>query len=308
MDREPAIALEDVTFRYGSETALDRVSLQVRRGEIFGLVGPDGAGKTTLMRILCGLLDPAEGLSRVLGFNTAKDKKEINKRIGYLSQQFSLYGDLSVSENIDFFAQIHLEKKYGERKRQLLEFTRLAPFRARLADRLSGGMKQKLALACTLIHRPEIIFLDEPTTGVDPVSRREFWGILSDILASGITIVMSTPYLDEAERCGRVALLNRGRIMVCDSPRAIRQSLTSRFVQVLCRPLREAAVLGRDLPGVLSVQLFGDNIHVSYDKAATSPEAIARGLEAGGVEVTGLRDIVPSLEDAFITMISAEEA
>jgi ABC-2 type transport system ATP-binding protein len=308
MEREPAIALEDVTFRYGSETALDRVSLQVRRGEIFGIVGPDGAGKTTLMRILCGLLDPAAGRSRVLGFDTVKDKKEINRRIGYLSQQFSLYGDLSVSENIDFFAEIHLEKKYGQRKKQLLEFTRLAPFRTRLADRLSGGMKQKLALACTLIHRPEIIFLDEPTTGVDPVSRREFWGILSDILASGITIVMSTPYLDEAERCGRVALMNRGRIMVCDAPRAIRQSLPSRFVQVMCRPLREAAALGRELPGVLSVQLFGDNIHISYDRAATEPDAIARGLEAGGVEVTALRDIVPSLEDAFITMISAEGA
>jgi ABC-2 type transport system ATP-binding protein len=308
MDREPAIALENVTFRYGSETALDRVSLKVRRGEIFGIVGPDGAGKTTLMRILCGLLDPAGGLSRVLGFNTVKDKKEINKRIGYLSQQFSLYGDLSVSENIDFFAEIHLEKKYGQRTKQLLEFTRLAPFKARLADRLSGGMKQKLALACTLIHRPEIIFLDEPTTGVDPVSRREFWGILSDILASGITIVMSTPYLDEAERCNRVALMSRGRIMVCDEPRAIRQSLTSRFIQVLCRPLREAAALGRGLPGVLSVQLFGDNIHISYDEAATDADAIARGLEARGVEVTALRNIVPSLEDAFITMITAEGA
>jgi ABC-2 type transport system ATP-binding protein len=300
-----ALSLESVTFRYGSETALDGVSLEVRTGEIFGVVGPDGAGKTTLMRILCGLLDPAEGRSTVLGLDTAKRKRELNKRIGYLSQQFSLYGDLTVGENLDFFADIHLVRRYGERKKRLLEFTRLAPFERRLADRLSGGMKQKLALACTLIHTPDVIFLDEPTTGVDPVSRREFWGILNDILARGITIVMSTPYLDEAERCARVALMNRGRVMALDAPGAIRRSLSGTFLQVFCSPLRQAAGRSASVPGVLSVQLFGDNIHVRFDEGAADAGTLRAALEASGISVRSLRRIEPSLEDAFITMITA---
>jgi ABC-2 type transport system ATP-binding protein len=305
MTASVALSLENVTFRYGSETALDRVSLDVHRGEIFGVVGPDGAGKTTLMRILCGLLDPAEGRSTVLGLDTAKRKRQLNKRIGYLSQQFSLYGDLTVGENLDFFADIHLVRRYGERKKRLLEFTRLAPFEKRLADRLSGGMKQKLALACTLIHTPDVIFLDEPTTGVDPVSRREFWGILNDILAQGMTIVMSTPYLDEAERCARVALMNRGRVMVVDAPKAIRRSLTGTFLQVFCSPPRQAADRSRTMPGVLSVQLFGDNIHVRFGEGAADAEALRAALEAAGVTVRSARRIEPSLEDAFITMITS---
>jgi ABC-2 type transport system ATP-binding protein len=299
-----AIEARHLTFRYGSEVALDDVGLTVEQGEIFGIVGPDGAGKTTLIRIFCGLLDPAEGTSSVLGFDTTGQKREINKSIGYLSQQFSLYGDLTVSENIDFFADIHLVKKYKERKQRLLEFTRLAPFAGRLADRLSGGMKQKLALACTLIHTPRIIFLDEPTTGVDPVSRREFWSILNDLLATGLTIVMSTPYLDEAERCGRVALMNRGRIMVCDTPKSIRLSLEMKFMQVHCSPLREASSLSREIRGVASVQLFGDNVHIGYDRDLTDPYTIADELSMLGVTVKGMRDIMPSLEDAFISMIS----
>lgn len=303
-----AIELEKVIFRYGKEAAIDNLSLTVKRGEIFGVVGPDGAGKTTLIRILCGLLDPAGGRSRVLGFDTVKQKREINRRIGYLSQQFSLYGDLSVSENIDFFADIHLVKKYGERKKRLLDFTRLAAFRKRLADRLSGGMKQKLALACTLIHTPEIIFLDEPTTGVDPVSRREFWSILNDLLATGLTIVMSTPYLDEAERCGRVALMNEGRIMACDNPRNIRMSIETRFIEVRCSPLRQAASLSGDIDGVSSVQLFGDNIHIGYDGNLTDPATISDDLSMPGITVRSVREITPSLEDAFVAMVAKERS
>jgi drug efflux transport system ATP-binding protein len=298
-----AIELERVTFRYGEAAAIDDVSLAVRPGEIFGVVGPDGAGKTTLIRIFCGLLDPASGSSSVLGFDTAKQKREINRRIGYLSQRFSLYGDLTVDENLDFFAEIHLVKNHGERKKRLLEFTRLMPFRRRLADRLSGGMKQKLALACTLIHTPQIIFLDEPTTGVDPVSRREFWSILNELLASGLTIVMSTPYMDEAERCSRVALISRGRIMICDSPRAIIRSLRSSFIEIFCTPLREAAAMGRTLRGVVSVQLFGEKIHVGYEAAATRPEEIVGSLSGAGIAIRSSRGILPSLEDVFISRI-----
>jgi ABC-2 type transport system ATP-binding protein len=307
VDEHSVIVLESVTFRYGAAATIDGVSLAVRPGEIFGIVGPDGAGKTTLIRILCGLLDPASGSSRVLGLDTAKHKRELNKRIGYLSQRFSLYGDLTIDENLDFFAEIHMVKDHEERKKRLLEFTRLTPFRRRLADRLSGGMKQKLSLACTLIHTPEIIFLDEPTTGVDPVSRREFWSILSDLLASGLTIVMSTPYMDEAERCSRVALMSRGRIMVCDTPHSITRSLRSSFVEIFCAPLREAAALGRAIPGVLSVQLFGEKIHIGYDGAATGPDVILGALSGAGVAVRSSRAILPSLEDVFISQITETE-
>ena len=300
MGQGNAITLEDVTFRYGSVTAIDRVSLNVGQGEIFGIVGPDGAGKTTLIRMFCGLLDPAEGTCRVVGFDSVKQKKEINKRIGYLSQRFSLYGDLSVEENLDFFAHIHSIRKFKDYKRKLLEFTRLEPFRKRLADRLSGGMKQKLALACTLIHRPEIIFLDEPTTGVDPVSRREFWKILGDLIATGLTIIMSTPYLDEAERCAVVALMNQGKIMMCDTPAAIIGSLESRFIELSCTELRRAASMGQTIEGVHSVQLFGDSIHIEYDAGVTDAAIIVDEILASGIDVKSVRDIAPSLEDVFI--------
>ena len=302
MGKDNAITLENVTLRYGNVTAVDRVSLKVRRGEIFGIVGPDGAGKTTLIRMFCGLLDPAEGSCRVVGFDTVKQKKEINKRIGYLSQRFSLYGDLSVEENLDFFAQIHSIRKFRDYKHKLLEFTRLEPFRKRLADRLSGGMKQKLALACTLIHRPEIIFLDEPTTGVDPVSRREFWKILGDLTATGLTIVMSTPYLDEAERCAVVALMNQGRIMMCDTPAAIIASLESKFIELSCTELRRAASIGNSIEGVHSVQLFGDSIHIGFDAGVTDAAVIVDEIIASGIDVKSVRDIAPSLEDVFINL------
>ncbi|KAF0146874.1 MAG: ABC-type transport system ATPase component, partial [Ignavibacteria bacterium] len=201
---DTVIKINDLKKSYGSVLAVDGVNYNVNRGEMFGLVGPDGAGKTTTIRMLVGLLNPDSGYAKVLGYDLLSQKNLIKDEIGYLSQKFSLYGDLTIDENIEFFADIHGVKHFEERRDELLEFTRLTPFRDRLADKLSGGMKQKLALACTLIHKPKIIFLDEPTTGVDPVSRRDFWKILSNLLKEGITIFMSTPYLDEAERCNRV--------------------------------------------------------------------------------------------------------
>src|SRR5436190_18513648 len=201
-----AIALTGVTKRYGRTTAVREVSLSVGRGEMFGVIGPDGAGKTTTIRMICGLLPPDTGTVRVLDLDPVRDHRRLTESVGYLSQRFSLYGDLSIDENIAFFAEIHGVRDFAARRDRLLELTQLAPFRTRLAERLSGGMKQKLALACTLVHEPDVIVLDEPTTGVDPVSRREFWKLLSEFLSQGITIVMATPYLDEAERCSRVAL------------------------------------------------------------------------------------------------------
>ncbi len=305
-----AIALEEVSFRYGPAAAVDRISLEVGRGEVFGLVGPDGAGKTTLIRLLCGLLRPSAGTCRVAGCDTVEQRRGLKERIGYLSQRFSLYGDLTVEENIDFIAQIHSVRDFGPRKENLLQFTRLTQFRGRLAERLSGGMKQKLALACTLIHEPEVIFLDEPTTGVDPVSRRDFWKILNDLRVSGLTIFMATPYLDEAERCSKVALMDHGRILACASPRELRQSGGGSMAEVVCDRVREAAaaVKAGILPRAVSVQRFGDRIHVSF--AETSPPLAELGvcLEATGVTVLGLRSITPSLEDVYIDMVSRRDA
>jgi ABC-2 type transport system ATP-binding protein len=220
-----AVELTGVTRRYGTTDALREVTFDVRRGEMFGLIGSDGAGKTTAIRLMCGLLRPDAGSVQVLGHDPVRAHRAVTERVGYLSQRFSLYGDLTIDENIAFFAEVHGVWDYRARRDQLLEMTQLTPFRRRLADRLSGGMKQKLALACTLVHEPDLILLDEPTTGVDPVSRREFWKLLSEFLAQGITIVMSTPYLDEAERCGRVALLHDGRVLDCDEPGRLRAAL-----------------------------------------------------------------------------------
>src|SRR5688572_12617614 len=220
-----AIDLRGVSKRYGRTTALDSVSLNVQRGEMFGLIGADGAGKTTAIRVMCGLLHADGGAVRVLGRDPVKDHRALTQQVGYLSQRFSLYGDLSIDENIAFFAEIHGVRDYGRRRDQLLAMTQLTPFRARLADKLSGGMKQKLALACTLVHEPELILLDEPTTGVDPVSRREFWKLLSEFLSHGITILMSTPYMDEAERCTRIAMLHEGRVLESGDPSRLREQM-----------------------------------------------------------------------------------
>ena len=220
-----AIEMTDVTKRYRATEALSAVTMDVQRGEMFGLIGSDGAGKTTAIRLMCGLLRPDAGVIRVLGHDPVREHRAVTERVGYLSQRFSLYGDLTIDENIAFFAEIHGVRDYRERRDQLLEMTQLTAFRTRLADRLSGGMKQKLALACTLVHEPSLIVLDEPTTGVDPVSRREFWKLLSEFLSRGITIVMSTPYLDEAERCSRVALMHEGHVLACDEPSRLRAEM-----------------------------------------------------------------------------------
>ena len=220
-----AVQFSGVTKKFGATQALGRVTLDVQRGEMFGLIGSDGAGKTTAIRLMCGLLRAEAGSIRVLGHDPVRQHRALTERVGYLSQRFSLYGDLTIDENVAFFAEIHGVSGYQRRRDQLLAMTQLTPFRGRLADKLSGGMKQKLALACTLVHEPELILLDEPTTGVDPVSRREFWKLLSEFLSHGITILMSTPYLDEAERCSRVALLHEGRVLACDEPSRLRAQM-----------------------------------------------------------------------------------
>jgi ABC-2 type transport system ATP-binding protein len=306
----PAVDLAGVHKRYGAVRAVTGVSLSIPEGQMFGLIGPDGAGKTTI-RLICGLLRADEGDVRVLGLDPVKEHRAVTRAVGYLSQRFSLYGDLSVDENIAFFAEIHGLHGYEARRTRLLEMTQLAPFRSRLADRLSGGMKQKLALACTLVHEPRLIVLDEPTTGVDPVSRREFWKLLSEFLAAGITIVISTPYLDEAERCAQVGLLHRGRLLALDTPDALRRSLPGRIVELVTGDERRAADVLRDTPGALDVQTFGERVHVRFgERAAGDLPAIAGArLRDAGIEVRSARVVPPSLEDVFIArLVESPEA
>ena len=302
----PAVRFDNVTKAYGSVRALESVSLTVRSGEMFGLIGPDGAGKTTAIRLACGLLRPDAGRVELLGRSPTKDHRAITADVGYLSQRFSLYGDLTIDENIAFFAEIHGVRHYRPARDRLLEMTQLTPFRKRRADRLSGGMKQKLALACTLIHEPKVLLLDEPTTGVDPVSRREFWKLLSEFLSQGLTIVMATPYLDEAERCGRVALLHAGRLMAIDTPATLQAGLTGTLVEVLADAPRPPVDLLSTIPGVADVQVFGNRAHVRFDDrdAAAASEAIAAVLARAGVRAVSIRAVPPSLEDVFIDLIT----
>jgi ABC-2 type transport system ATP-binding protein len=304
-----ALNLDLVSHRFGATDALRDVSMTVERGEMFGLIGPDGAGKTTTIRIACGLLAASSGRVRTLGLDPVSDHRRLTESLGYLSQRFSLYADLSVDENVAFFAEIHGVRDYGGTRDRILALTGLAPFRSRLAGRLSGGMKQKLALACTLIHAPDMVILDEPTTGVDPVSRREFWKLLSEFLAQGITIVMATPYLDEAERCTRVALLHNGRLLALDTPAALKGTLRGPLFEVVAGDHRRAAEhLGR-LPGVVDVELFGERAHVrAATGASVDGEMLARSLGLAGIAVESIRPIATSLEDVFIARLAAAAA
>ena len=302
----PAMSFDRVTKRYGATTALDDVSFEVPPGEMFGLIGPDGAGKTTSIRLACGLLKSDTGEVRVLGLDPVREHRAITADVGYLSQRFSLYGDLSIDENIGFFAEIHGVRGYSATRDRLLEMTQLTAFRSRRADQLSGGMKQKLALACTLVHAPRVLLLDEPTTGVDPVSRREFWKLLSEFLASGLTIVMATPYLDEAERCGRVALLHDGRLLAIDRPAGLQSSI-GQLLEVSVELPRPPLELLAAVPGVLDVQAFGDRAHVRLRGVtiAEGTRAIEAALAARGMRLVGIRPIAASLEDVFIDLIGA---
>jgi len=299
---ENVIKLHNITKYYGDIKALNNMSLEVKKGEMFGLVGPDGAGKTTTIRILCGLIGFNAG--EVFEFNKdiKKYRSEIQKKVGYLSQKFSLYGDLTIDENIEFFADIHNVKNYYEKREELLEFTRLKPFRDRLADKLSGGMKQKLALAASLIHKPDILFLDEPTTGVDPVSRRDFWKILSGLLKEGITIFMTTPYLDEAERCNRVALMNKGEIIALDTPQEIKKSINKIVIEIVCTPIREAfKILQPKYQN--DVQMFGDRIDIVVNDELQELAIIKDLLIKNNIQIIDYRSITPSLENVFIHLI-----
>ena len=286
-----------LTRRFGSLTAVSGLDMEVARGEIFGLVGPDGAGKTTTVRMLAGLMDPTAGEARVAGYDVARKPQAVRDRIGYMAQRFGLYADLTVSENMAFYADLFgvSARERNQITPRLLGMTRMEPFRDRPAGKLSGGMKQKLALMCTLLHRPEALLLDEPTNGVDPVSRRDFWVILRQLVAEGMTVLVSTSYLDEAERCDRVGLMDRGRLVRVDTPDALRAGLRGRLFETRAGDTRAARERLRGMPGVRSVTTHGSAVHVLMEEGARP----APDLELAPVE--------PSLEDVFIATVSSDE-
>ena len=303
------IRAEKLTRRFGEVTAVDGLTLSVSQGEIFGLVGPDGAGKTTTMRLLTSIMEPSAGGAWVAGFHTIGQAEQVKEQIGYMSQRFGLYTDLTVQENIDFYADIYDVPPAGRRAKidRLLAFSNLAPFRRRLAGNLSGGMKQKLGLACALVHTPRVLFLDEPTNGVDPVSRRDFWRILYQLLREEeVTIFVSTAYLDEAERCTRLGLIDRGRLLACGSPQEVKKLMQGTILEVRTPQPRKATALLREKLEALSVGMFGDRVHVvSSDPEAASVRAEAVLAEAS-VPLGGIRTIEPSLEDVFVSVLAQE--
>ncbi len=283
----PAIEIVGLRKEFGSVVAVDNLNLTVNKGEIFGIVGPDGAGKTTTMRIICGILLPTSGTVKVLGIDVVRDPESTKVHIGYLSQRFSLYNDLT---------------EWEPRAEQLLQISRMTPFKHRLAEHLSGGMKQKLALTCALIHRPNILLLDEPTTGVDPISRREFWMILYGLPTQGVTVVISTPYMDEAERCMRVAFMMRGRVLACDTPEALKARLKGEMLSLTVDRPHEARDLLSQLEGVSQAVLFGNRVRMLTDGSEKTHSAIQSTLNAHGIQIIHVEKVAPNLEDVFVAL------
>lgn len=303
-----AIRTKDLTRRFGDTAAVDSLSLSVEEGELFGLVGPDGAGKTTVMRLLTAILDPSEGDAWVMGRSVRAEPGKIHAEIGYMSQRFGLYTDLSVLENLHFYADLYGVPRRGRDSRidELLAFAGLAPFKNRFAGNLSGGMKQKLGLACTLVHTPRVLFLDEPTSGVDPVSRRDFWRILYRLLREKVTIFVSTGYLDEAERFQRLVLLHRGRSLAVGTPADVKAIFPGTILEIRCEePRRGAAVLRKEIPGS-AVGLFGDRVHAGVGDPASAARDIEKALAGAGIACTSVQPIEPALEDVFVAVLSSE--
>ncbi len=307
---EGIIHTEGLTRLFKQHRAVDSLSLTVHPGELFGLVGPDGAGKTTTLRLLAGLLGISDGEGRVAGFDLRKEAESIKPLIGYMAQEFSLYGELTVVENLQFFSEIYDVDRavVAQRSERLLAFAGLSEFKQRRAEHLSGGMKKKLALACTLIHEPKILLLDEPTTGVDPVSRREFWEILAELNLAGTTIMVSTPYMDEADRCARVGLIYAGRLVICDTPLAIRSELPGELIEIHPEDWRAARRMLGDLPGVLQVQTYGESLHLIVDSAERRMPELAKVMEVEGIGYRSMRSAPPRMEEAFISLINRLES
>lgn len=309
MSNSPIIETRALSRDFKKTRAVDGLDLSIHPGELFGLVGPDGAGKTTTLRLLAGLLDISEGEGTVLGFDLKRQAESIKPHMGYMAQRFSLYSKLTVRENLSFFAELYDVKpqEYRERTKRLLAFAGLTEFENRRAAHLSGGMQKKLALTCTLIHRPRILLLDEPTTGVDPVSRREFWNILTDLHIEGTTILVSTPYMDEADRCSRVGLLYEGKLVECDTPQNIREQLEGNLIVIRSDDWHAAFQIVNTLQGIREVQTYGASLHVLVDSGKRRLPEIRRALGRARIGYLDLRLAPPRMEEAFISLIRTLE-
>ncbi|HEY1184251.1 MAG TPA: ABC transporter ATP-binding protein [Bryobacteraceae bacterium] len=300
----------DLVKKFGDFVAVDHVTLEVERGEIFGFLGPNGAGKSTTIRILCGLITPTSGMALVNGIDVAKDPEEVRRNLGYMSQKFSLYDDLTVEQNIDFFAGLYgvPRDRRNQRKDYVLEMARLTERRSALTGSLSGGWKQRLALGCAILHDPPILFLDEPTSGVDPIVRGVFWDLIRGLSSTGHTIIVSTHYMDEAENCHRLALMHRGKVIALGAPAELRHQASAHSLLRLdsSQPLETMRAL-EGLPGVLDAAVFGGGLHVTVDDPESTAERIRVKLASVGIEVRRLEKILPSLEDVFVSMIEGDE-
>ena len=300
MTGEPLLSARDLDVRYGATVAVSGLSLDVHAGEVVGLIGPDGAGKTSTLRVLGGLQRATRGTVRAFGDDCWRGRRALHHRLGYLAQRFALYGDLTVDENVQFFALMYGVENWQERRSRLLDMVGLGPFRNRIAERLSGGMKQKLALACTLIHSPRVLLLDEPTSGVDPVTRREFWRLLAELVGDGLTLVVATPYLDEAERCNRIVLMHRGRVLADQPPAQVPAVVPGVVVEVVASPRPTAQVALAAHPAVVDVTVFGPTLHVRLTDSDDPVAVVQAALDGAGVEVADVAIIRAGLEDAFL--------
>ena len=310
VENGPALEIRDLVKTFGDFVAVDHVSFQVSKGEIFGFLGPNGAGKSTVIRMLCGLLTPTSGWGTVAGFDVAKNPEEIRQNIGYMSQKFSLYDDLTVEENIDFFSRIYGVPQHlrAERKAYVLRMAGLTDRRTTLTRLLAGGWKQRLALGCAIVHSPRILFLDEPTSGVDPIARRSFWDLIYQLAEAGQTILVTTHYMDEAEYCHRLALIYRGKLIALGVPEALKRELHShKLLQLDTSDLLGAMRIVEAEPGVLDVAVFGAGLHVTVDDLEAVTVRIRRVLDERHIEVRRLESIQPSMEDVFVGLIEAEE-
>ena len=300
-----AIVTQKLRRQFRKTVAVKDISFSIKQGDIFGLIGPDGAGKTTTLRMLAGVLKPTSGQAHVLGEDVVRNPEALRDKVGYMPQHFSLYGDLSVLENLQFFAEIYSTPRAerADRIARLLRFAQLEQFADRPAAKLSGGMKKKLGLACALIHNPRLLLLDEPTNGVDPVSRREFWDILSELHLQGVTILITTPYMDEAERCNQVGLMFRGELIEQGEPEALRQLAPGEMLALYTPELARTEAILPELPGYIAHQVYGDRLHIFVADAAATKPRLAAFLQARGIPVQALYVDEPRLEEAFIHLI-----
>jgi ABC-2 type transport system ATP-binding protein len=307
---KPAVEIENLTKRFGDFVAVDRVSINVRRGEIFGFLGPNGAGKSTTIRILCGLLAPTSGRAVVGGYDVAKNPEEVRQNIGYMSQRFSLYDDLTVEENIEFFGGVYgvTGRRLAERRDYVVKMAGLEDRRTSMTRLLSGGWKQRLALGCAILHEPPILFLDEPTSGVDPIARGSFWDLIYQLSAAGHTVFVTTHYMDEAEYCHRLALMGAGKVIALGSPAELKASLGAGHLL----NLESSDLLGsmralRGRPGIEDVAVFGSGLHVKVDRDSAAQAEIRSSLAGAGIQIQKLEPIAPSMEDVFVTLMEAQD-